>query len=95
MPCRNETNTVERPGNSLVVSEAQLVALLPSIDDPLLVQVEQVGVVVAIIDLATAVSLSLIDELPSVLAQQLPLLGILLRKPYGLWTISGWLDIHS
>ena len=67
----------------LVVCKPQLVASLPGIDDPFLVQIEQVGVVIAVIDLAPPISLSLVDQLASIFSQQLPLLRRFLHQYSG------------
>ena len=68
----------ERACAGPVVGEAQLVAAAARIDDPVLVEVEEVGVVVAVVRLPPPVGLLLIHQLPGVLAQQVALVRLLL-----------------
>lgn len=61
-----------------MVGKAQLVAAAPGIDDPVFIEIEEVGIVVPIVCLAPPVSLLLIHQLPCVFAQQIALVGLLL-----------------
>lgn len=63
-----------------MIGKAQLVATAPSINDPVLIEVEQVGVVVPVVCLAPPVSLCLVHQLPCVLAQQIALVRLFLHK---------------
>ena len=63
-----------------MIGKAQLVATAPGINDPVLIEVEQVGVVVPVVCLAPPVSLCLVYQLPCVLAQQIALVRLFLHK---------------
>ena len=67
-----------------VVGKAQLVAAAAGVNDPVLIEVEQVGVVVPVICLAPPVGLLLIHQLPSILAQQITLVSLLLQPGHSL-----------
>ena len=77
--CSSATARRRRALCSPVVGEAQLVAASPGINDPVLIEVEQIGVVVPVVRLAPPVCLLLVHQLPCVLAQQIALVGLLLR----------------
>ena len=62
-----------------MVGKAQLVATPPGINDPVLIEIEEVRVVIPVVCLAPPVSLLLIHQLPCVLTQQIALVGLLLR----------------
>ena len=63
-----------------VIGESHFVASLLGINDPLVVQIKQVGVAVSVIRFAPPVRFAMINQLSSVLCHKLVLAYILLRK---------------
>ena len=63
-----------------VIGKAHLVASVLGINDPLVVQVKQVGVAVPVICLSTPVCLPVVDQLPCVLSHKLIPLDVLLPQ---------------
>ena len=65
--------------DSPVVGKAHLVAPVLGINDPIIIQVKEVGVAVPVICLAPPVRLLVVDQLPRVLCHKLIPLDVLLH----------------
>ena len=63
-----------------VIGKSHFIASLLGINDPLIVQIKQVGVAVSVIRFASPICLAMINQLSSVLCHKLVLAYILLQK---------------
>ena len=62
-----------------MVGKAHLVSSVLGINDPVIIEVKQVGVAVPVVRLAAPICLLVVDQLPCVLCHKLILLDVLLQ----------------